>query len=101
MNERNDEGNEALEKERVGRRESEGSLGAGVDGSGRVRENAKRARARGARVDRVAKTTGSQVIIKCNQYFTYFSRKSEGRYPSIPYKLPRPPLPPSRAADAA
>lgn len=37
----------------------------------------------GTRVDRVAKTTGSQVIIKCNQYFTYFSREAEGR-PSIP-----------------
>lgn len=31
---------------------------------------------------RVAKTLGSQVIIKCNQYFTYFSRSAEGELSS-------------------
>lgn len=72
----NNEGNEtanagvrAIEKER-----------RGVDGSGGCK-NARRVKAGGTRVDRVAKTTGSQVIIKCNQYFTYFSRKSEGCLP--------------------
>ena len=64
----------------------------------------KRVRASGTRVDRVAKTTGSQVIIKCNQYFTYFSRKLEGCFPWIPYKFPRgllPFLPFHTAADVA
>lgn len=55
----------------------------------RVRERAEKrvASEGGTRVDRVTKTTGSQVIIKCNQYFTYFSRKAEGRLtpPSTPH----------------
>lgn len=52
----------------------------------------------GTRVDRVAKTTGSQVIIKCNQYFTYFSREAEGRltittpFSWLPYKFLRSPF---------
>lgn len=67
------------------RREREETLA--VVGSGGC-ENVKRVGTNGTRVDRVAKTTGSQVIIKCNQYFTYFSRKLEGCFPWIPYKFP-------------
>ena len=33
---------------------------------------------------RVAKTPGSQVIIKCNQYFTYFPRSAEGELSIVP-----------------
>lgn len=63
----------------------------GVDGEGR-RENEEK-RANGTRADRVAKTTGSQVIIKCNQYFTYFSRRSEGCHPCIPLQVSAQDLP--------
>jgi len=85
--------------EKKGKRERENEKEESpTAGARRVREHREEGGERegGTRVDRVAKTTGSQVIIKCNQYFTYFSREVEGRFPrpldpvqvlSIPFLL--------------